>query len=239
MTDVRSGIRKFGAVGAALRLVNRSSVLGERGFERELLITGCGASGTKYVAELLVSNGIGVTHDCGLGKDGIVTNACNGKEVWILWHNRHGVQEYVQAKLPVEEFRQRLQVTRHPLKVIGSVTEKWRLHGMIWRHVRENLPGLDDKTEPSLEIASRYWLQWNKALEPIVSDRLRLEDIARDPELLFSAIGKRYWRRHDAVRTEVNTSGTTRYPAWDEIRTLGVPLYDELRDKAASYGYSD
>lgn len=236
-----SKLKEVGVLGAVLRASNSYQALDERGFERDLLVTGCGASGTVFVAMLLKSNGISVTHDCGLGRHGVVTNACNGEEVWLYWHKRHGIKEYVQAKIPIQEFRQRLLLVRHPLKVIGSVLEKWRLHGEIWRHVRENMDvGLDLNDPYGLRNGCRYWIQWNSKLEPIVQHTLRLEDVTRTPNILFDLLGKRYWRKHEIEsRTAFNPSGTTRYPTWDEIKALDHRLHDELRDKAAHFGYKD
>lgn len=230
----------FGPVGIGLRLLNFASMAGGRGFERELLISGCGASGTTFAAEILVSNGMRVTHDWGLGRDGVVTNACNGKEVWLYWPGRHGDPEYVQAKIPVHEFNTRLMLVRHPLKVVGSVLEKWRRGGFVWRHVRENLPELDTDNPFSLRNGCLYWLLWNERLESVTSDVLRVEDITRDPRLLFDKLDRSYWRSHEVrTRNGVNTSGSTRYPTWDEIAAMDPEIHARMREMAARYGYTD
>lgn len=233
-------LARVGVLGAAVRLANRAGTLSRQGFERELLITGCGASGTKYVTNALESNGLSVTHDCGLGRHGIVTNACDGKDVWILWHERHGIKEYVQAKIPLTEFKLRLRLVRHPLKVIGSVAEKWRLHGMIWRHVRETLTDLDLSDPFSLKNCCRYWLDWNRRLDPVTHGTLRIEDITLRPNILFDRIGRRLWRTHELHNADkTNSSGTVSYPTWGEIKKVEVALHDELREKARSLGYAD
>lgn len=241
VTSLTDKISRAGLFGAAVRLANRAGTLAQQGFERDLLITGCGASGTKFVAAALESNGVSVTHDCGLGRHGIVTNACDGKDVWILWHGRLGAQEYVQAKIPVTEFQQRLRLVRHPLKVIGSVTEKWRLHGKIWRHVRETLADSLDFSNPfSLTNGCRYWLDWNQRLESVTYDTLRIEDITQKPQILFDRIGRRLWRTHELqLLSGTNTSGTHSYPTWDQIKHLDPRLHDELKIQARALNYSE
>ena len=63
-----------------------------------ILITGCGCSGTTYIYEVLKSYGLNITHDNGMGRDGIITNAVVNGEVWVYNYNFCGIKEYIDQK---------------------------------------------------------------------------------------------------------------------------------------------
>jgi len=97
-----------------------------------ILVTGCGSSGTTYIAEVLNTNGLHVTHDNLLGKDGIVTNAIVHDQIWVYNYGYDGIREYVQQKIPITQFNKIIHITRHPLDVIPSILQKWANWGKVW-----------------------------------------------------------------------------------------------------------
>ena len=205
--------------------------------ERDFLVTGCGCSGTTYVAHLLRSNGVAVTHDFLLGRRGIVTNACDGKEVWIYAYTRHGIKNYVLMKLPVAEFKTVVKVVRHPLKVIGSVLQKWKDWGQIWPHVQAGMTGLDLSDPYSLRNGCNYWLTWNQQTDRITDKVMRFEDVLKDPGIVFSTMGLR--KGFIKFKGKVGESKTSWYPTWDEIAALDRDLYDRMKAQARAYGYEE
>lgn len=220
-----------------LRATARIGQIGFRSLERDFLVTGCGCSGTTYVAHLLRANGVAVTHDFQLGRRGIVTNACNGKEVWVYAYERHGIKDYVLMKVPVQEFRTIVRVVRHPLKVIGSALQKWKNWGHIWPHVQAGTAGLDLSDPFSLRNGCHYWLTWNEQLEPLTDKVMRFEDVLADPRLVFSTLGLR--NRPFRVKEKVGDSKTSWYPSWDEIAAIDPALMTRMKAKALAYGYTD
>lgn len=203
---------------------------------RDILVTGCGGSGTTYVTSLLRYNGVAVTHDTHLGRDGLVTNACDGREVWIYAWNRHGIRAYVLLKVPVQEFKHVVHLVRHPLKAIGSVYQKWQDYGQMWPHVKSAMFTDDHVGQVSLHHVCKYWLVWNQNIERIAHARFRVEDLAVSPVHLFDAVQRPY-RRTYAPKQEVGASGTKWYPTWRDIESADPETCRRIRQLAASYGY--
>lgn len=198
-------------------------------------MTGCGSSGSTYVARLLQRNRIAVTHDASLGQDGIVTNACDGKEVWVYAFGRGGHRDYVLMKVPVTEFDHVVHLVRDPLKTIGSVLAKWERFGRVWKHVVDTMPGVaDDAVTPA--VAARYWLVWNQRIQDIAATRVRFEDVLTDRVALAAALGRPLRRPLDPT-IPVQPSGATTYPTWAELSALDQRLASDIAALARSYGY--
>lgn len=236
-TRALSKLQNEGPVGLYVAANRRLGALDRHSFKREILVTGCGSSGTGYIAHLMNLNGIAVTHDAGLGRHGIVTNACNGKEVWIYAYGRHDIKEYVQIKIAVQEFVKVVHVIRHPLKVIGSVLKKWQEWGGLWLHVKEGLDDLDTRDPISIRNAMTYWLSWNEKIENLTEARLRFEDIRADPLPLFELIGRRCKRSSDPS-SKIGRSGATWYPTWQDLDASDKDLAARTRSKSLAYGYT-
>ena len=198
-------------------------------------MSGSGSSGTNYVAQLLQRNRIAVTHDTYLGRDGIVTNACDGTEVWVYAFGRGERRDYVLLKMPVTEFERVVHLVRDPLKTIGSVHAKWQRFGRVWRHVTETVPGIQS-TDVTLATAARYWLVWNERLHDIATSRVRFEDLLADRAVLGEAIGRPLRRGLDES-VLVQSSGVASYPTWDELAGLDSGLTTEIAALARLYGY--
>lgn len=199
-------------------------------------MTGCGSSGSNYVAQLLQRNGVQVTHDAYLGQQGIVTNACDGTEVWVHAFGRAGRRDYVLMKMPVTEFDRVVHLVRDPLKTIGSVLAKWQKFGQVWRHIAETVPDLH-ANDVTMASAAKYWLVWNERLHAVSTTRIRLEDVLADRSVLATAVGRRL--RHALnPQVPVQSSGATYYPTWAELIALDGALATEIADLARSYGYA-
>jgi hypothetical protein len=203
--------------------------------QRHVLVTGCGGSGTTYLSQLLTLNGVRVTHDFGLGRDGIVTNACDGHQVWIYSRDDEDPKGFDSLNLSVQDFTHIVHVVRDPLQTIGSVFAKWQKYGSIWPHVREGLTELRE-AECTPRAAALYWLRWNELIEGCSTATHRFEDLLRSPQDLFDSIGRRFTRPLDSS-VRVLASGATWYPTWQELRHIDERVSGEVRQLAARYGY--
>lgn len=215
-------------------LRNRRADLTPGALRRDLLVTGCGSSGTGWVARLLERNGLKVTHDFGLGHDGIVTNACDGRHVWVLTGGRPRNQSDV-LMVPVTEFSQVIHVVRHPLHTIGSIYAKWQRYRGVWPQVRATIDELSDGSVTK-QGAALYWLRWNQLTEPCAMATFRFEQLLEDPSDLFALIGRPHRKTPDPSE-RVLPSGATWYPSWAELHSIDPSLTAQIRQLAERYGY--
>jgi hypothetical protein len=213
----------------------RRARIGPDSLHRAVLVTGSGSSGSNYVAELLRRNRIDVSHDTYLGRDGIVTNACDGTDVWVYAFGRGERRDYVLMKVPVTEFDRVVHLIRDPLKAIGSVLAKWQRFGRVWRHVAETVPGIAE-TDVTLAAAANYWLVWNGRLQEVATTRVRFEDVLADRQMLGTAVGRPLRRSLDPA-VPVQPSGATVYPTWEQLNLLDGGLTTEIAALARVYGY--
>jgi hypothetical protein len=205
-------------------------------FERELLITGCGSSGTTYISRLLQINGLDTSHDSGYGKDAVVTNACNGKEIYVYEYEKFGIRDYVKFKVNLKEFNRVIHLVRNPIETIPSVMAKWRSWGGIWLHVKENLEELDDSKEVSIRNAMAYWIYWNKNIQEVADIRFKFEDLLEDPSPLFQYIGSDYSIKMDN-KTKIGSAKKKRKTTFKELLKKDHELAVRLKELAQEYGY--
>ena len=204
--------------------------------EREILITGCGSSGTTYISRLLQINGLDSSHDSGYGSDAIVTNACNGNEVYIYEFEKFGIKEYVKFKVNIMEFKKIIHLVRNPLETIPSVLAKWRSWGGIWLHVRENLEELDEPNKISIRNAMAYWFYWNKKIQAVANIRYRFEDLLEDPSSLFQYIDFDYSAKMDN-KIKLSSAKKKRKITFKDLQNKDFELAVKIKELAKEYGY--
>jgi len=113
----------------------------------KVLITGCGRSGTGYMAKLMQAIGMDVGHE----KEGK-----NGTSDW------HGVGWNWPT---LAEYDLILHVVRNPLKVFQSLRG---IKQNSWDYIGEFLPEIYDVPK-KLEKCMLYWLHWNQWAEKVCS----------------------------------------------------------------------
>ena len=199
-----------------------------------ILITGCGSSGTTYISKLLCKNGLDVTHDKLLGKDGIVTNAIVHDKVWVYNYKYMGIREYIQLKIPITEFTKIIHITRHPLDVIPSIMQKWAEWGKVWLHVEEGLLGKNPSI--SLSNAMKYWLMWNHMLEMYTTTRIKAEDIFNDNSVILDQFDLKLV---NPIHGKIGSSNTTLKFTWDDLGKHNKILTQQIRQLAIKYGYEN
>ncbi len=197
-----------------------------------ILVTGCGSSGTTYIAEVLNTNGLHVTHDNSLGKDGIVTNAVVHDQIWIYNYGYDGIREYVQQKIPITQFNKIIHITRHPLDVIPSVLQKWAEWGKIWLHVEDGLLGKNPAL--SLYNAMKYWLMWNQMLEIYTTTRIKAEDIFQDNTIILDQFNIKLTT---SINEKLASSNTQLKFTWEDLEKQNKILTNQIKQLAIKYGY--
>jgi hypothetical protein len=156
-----------------------------------LLVTGCGRSGTKYIAFALRRMGLDVRHER-LGRDGISS--------WTM-----AVRTERRPYGPpssASSFKQIFHQTREPLQVIQSCLS---FTESSWDFISENVPC--PRIAPLIIRAATYWLLWNEKAEEIATWRYRIEDF---PDLALEEFRDRlkgfYDRRSiDTIPRNFNT----------------------------------
>lgn len=208
---------------------------------RRVLVTGCGRSGTNYMAVALRAAGFDVGHEK-MGADGVAS--------WFF-----GPTHADQMPKPHEtttkihkdgsrpqdfEFDLVLHQTRHPVLVIPSLVSVYRLTD--WRFVHEHVdinPGL-----PKLRRAMLYWIRWNRQIEMEwrpSSSRYRIEDIEIEwPRIMrqLGASGRPFPRD---VSRRVNHQGGYREPdvlTADDLERAAPDVFQPFTRLAERYGYN-
>jgi len=185
------------------------------------LITGCGRSGTKYMATVLRRCGLDVGHEQ-MGRDGIVSSYYCFK-----------VKRYPGRHLvPRPAFDVVLHQVRHPLRSIASIQT-----GHSWRWTCQFLP-VGPKA-PLLRRACYNWLVFNEeaerqaaltyrieALEAAWPDLQRLLGFEADYGLIADIPKDINTRRHTAV-------------SWADVRQAAPKVYGRIWAAARRYGYEE
>ncbi|MCC6409289.1 MAG: hypothetical protein IT453_19175 [Planctomycetes bacterium] len=214
---------------------------------RRFLITGCGRSGTGYIATLLGELGIPCGHEVVYQPDTCAERApawpegVRGESSWLA-------APYL-ATLP--EGTLVLHQVREPVAVVRSFLRIRFFEGKsVWKrfaeaHVAELASGTP------LERCVKYWLGWNKlcqsaaGLRHVEYRRHRLEDIDADfLDELCRALGEPRERATIAaalarIPRDTNTSGTKHQDG--SLRWSNLPRGNwgaELEDLAGRYGYA-
>jgi len=138
-----------------------------------LIITGCGYSGTHYVAKVLERAGLAVGHERAFQTQRALPTARWDRDVDVSW---------IAAGYRLSGYGTAWTLVRHPLAVARSLRDRALFHrpNRYTRFVAEAL-GRDPQasTHPELE----YWLLWTALSLHQAERAVRLEDLGRGPEL--------------------------------------------------------
>lgn len=225
------------------------------------VITGCGRSGTQYLAECLLASGIDCTHEQVFRRTGVTKNSAlpQGDS---SWYAASRIQS-LPSNTPV------IHIVRNPVKVVTSLYRLGFLSRYGWRNividpnpifVSKNLlmkpkvlvrriqqayqhyKLLRQYTtclEACDELARlwQYWYQWNRLIECQAKQsnvrylRVRLEDIDTSWDLILSHIG--YEKNN--IQNIGPKNKKLAYPARNCIASKPPP---EVVDMARRYGYN-
>lgn len=197
----------------------------------KLLITGCGHSGTRYLAKLLTEAGFDAGHE---KEFGIFGSSADKHDIEVSWLG--AVMQPVDAvlaesdpALPV------LHVIRDPIKVIDSFYTQgiFRKVDAYADYVRNHIDLDPDYPEAD------YWLKWNELAESIATRSFNLEglDINAFLDAVAGAVG-------EAPRTKAQRIAAHRVGVVGETpnkKHLGLSKYknlSKLKAYAERFGYT-
>lgn len=206
----------------------------------KILITGCGRSGTNYVANLLDSMGLPFSHE-GFPKKGIsswpLAVRSDAEMPWWMFC-RHG--EFT--------FKPVLHQVRHPLAVIASTQT---FAGSSWDYIKKHIPVKDE--DSLLLKCMKYWYYWNLEAEKFSEWTYQLESFPEvfpefckrigHPELIqkkdkLQQMAKNVNTR--AGRPEKSPSMLPRKEVtWARLEKEDKELCGKIRLLAEKYGYTD
>lgn len=175
------------------------------------------------MAKILRASGMDVRHE-DMGTDGSVS--CFLAVDDFFYHGRH------HDRLAICDFDVRMHQTRAPLETIGSLAgfdKTW-----FW-HWQEKHTGIRWEAGP-LDRAARFYLRWHSILEEQPFDlRYAIEKL---PET-WGDIRGLLPTLPECPPPIPRNIGESDHPvvAWDDVKSLDVPLYDDLREMAERYGY--
>ncbi len=128
--------------------------------ERELLITGCGRCGSKYISVLMRAIGLDIRHEQ-IGENGITS--------WYMAVDAKSVP--IGPTYEKYSFKHTFQLVREPLAAIGSICsfsqQAWIF---ICQHSKCSME------DPILLRSAKYWYYWNQLAEQKADCFIRVED---------------------------------------------------------------
>jgi|EndMetStandDraft_5_1072996.scaffolds.fasta_scaffold65284_3 hypothetical protein len=191
---------------------------------RYLLITGCGHSGTLYIAKVLQLCGLKINHEAD-GEDGIVS--------WFMAAPSKSAPFGPGGK--EFQFVHIFHQVRDPLKVIASICKE---PAKGWLYISRHVPEIT-MDEPLLGRAAKYYYYWNRMAEKKAQWTYRIEDI----ENVMDEMGRRLGIRLDKkaiqkVPKNTHSHRVKKSYTWADIRAAVDPdLYRKLVKMARRYGY--
>jgi hypothetical protein len=195
----------------------------------ELLVTGCGRSGTTYISQLLTLSGLDIPHEL-MGEHGVAS--------WYMAVDSKEAPHGPGAK--GFHFKRVYHQVRHPLDVISS----WRINipsadKKVWAFICSHISEIS-LSEPILVKCAKYWYYWNLEAEKKAHWRYRIEDIDAIFPFLCRNLGIEY---SSEVLNMVpkDSNRWANYPdrvTWAELKAALDPKdYRNITRMAKNYGY--
>jgi len=193
-----------------------------------LLVTGCGRSGTNYMAALLEVSGYEIFHER-LGNDGIVSWTMSVNSL-----NPCGI-------LSQARFQHIFHQVRHPLFVITSwIINLHDINRFEWQFIRQHIPEI--KLNDSVVVhCAKYWYYWNLLAEKKAEWRYKIEDLKEVLPEFMERSGLVFDKNAlEKIPKNYNSWITTKNKiTWADLkRDLPDDLYQNIRDMTYRYGYS-
>ena len=180
----------------------------------KLLISGCGRSGTKYIAELLKSLGVNASHEVPDPKFDVV----------IDWH-LISYNKFYDTPM--------IHQVRNPLDTISSAT---KIYKVSWEIISEKIP--IKKSDSVLLKSMKYYYYWNKLAEEKSLYTYRIENIENEIEKILKLIDIKEYDKSiiESISKETNSRKHTDY-SWDALKKVDLSLTNKIIELGKSYGY--
>lgn len=186
------------------------------------LITGCGRSGTKYMAKALNTIGLSVGHE-ELGGDGAVSAAWTYDATWYPRFHQQG---------PRPKFDLILHQVRFPLHVIGSVSTSLPAS---WRFNCDNTP--IEPSDPMLVRCAKYWYYWNLDAQAQAVYTYRIEALPEVWDEVMSYLGVEADYEQVAHISKRTNRRKHMDVTWADLERVVPDLVKDIQQLALSYGY--
>lgn len=181
------------------------------------LITGCGRSGTLYMAKALRAAGLDVGHE-EAGEDGAVSSA------WCV-DSRH--YPYYHEQGPRPEFDIVLHQVRHPLPTIASLTTS---QSASWAFTEQFVPIPEGDV---VAKAAYFWYHWNTLAERQAEFTYRIENLENRWDEIMSVL------RHNAPYSScAQLLKNVNSRVHGAVNWTDIPLARQIRGMARRYGYT-
>lgn len=197
--------------------------------KKEFLITGSPRSGTGYMARLFESAGYYSLHE-GIFVPFIINEHLDNS-VESSWLSAPFI-----AKLRYE-FKKIIHVTRNPLLVINSQEKRKilsRPENPYTLYIYHHSAKLKKK-DGSLNNYARFWIEWNEMIEKFVDQRVKIEEVSKNPEKFFNQLEIDTKGRKLYTNQKYNTDGMTAKINLKDIKNYWIRK--KLKTKAKEYGY--
>ncbi len=189
------------------------------------LVTGCGRSGTHFLAKYLQLNGIDVGHE---------TPQSEGVVGWI-----YGAEGFCKDRLTT--FDHKGHIIRHPLLAVRSLQT---INDRAWRYIDRYLPVCTHDNK--IAFAMRYWVHWNKMCMDGAAFSVRLEDF--NGEAIEANAKLRAFFGRDcnaALIPAAREHGDSRKKrgdyahklTLDDLRKADAQTYAQMQELAAHFAY--
>jgi len=117
------------------------------------LITGCGRSGTTFVAKYLQSLGMDVGHEKYIGENGVVS--------WYLTFGEHNSFDHI------------IHIIRNPYDSFKSYST---LSENAWKYIYKHLPEISPNDTNETKFV-KYWCLWNREASEKAEITIKIEDL--------------------------------------------------------------
>lgn len=184
-----------------------------------LLVVGTGRSGTGYMSRLLTESGIPCGHESVWTYDGVVDRPdLEADASWLAVPFLAHLPKHIRI----------IHVVRHPRAVVESLHRRGFFRKPLASPHRVFAWKYFNRTGKPVRDALRWYVEWNKRIEPYAHERIRVEDM---PDNDFLArIGA---TRFGSPPTNENASnGGPNVRVWPT-----GPELDACVELASSYGY--
>lgn len=189
------------------------------------LVTGCGRSGTHFIAKFLELNGLDIGHEVTRGE---------GAVGWLF-----ASPAFCREQGAV--FSKKAHQIRHPANAIRSILT---MNANSYRYFSRYAP--ETRHPERLIAAARYWVHWNRLALDGAEISVRLEDFREAPETTVKTLGDFFGRALDpalikAAETHADSRKARPQYAHDldlaRIRRLDPATWEQLEDLARRFEY--
>ena len=202
---------------------------------KPIYITGCGCSGTKYIAKAMNRAGLHFPHE-GIGRDGCASWYLHVGNDPFKKKGGTGINDFPRPPVILHQ-------TRHPLKVISSFQRVRPMNGFSWTYIRIYLPQIKIKEHRILQCM-KYWYHWTNFADKLAEWQYRVESI--EEEEVFEEFCRRIDRPEflKIKKSMLNVSKLTnsfrknyRPLSWGQLEDQDFELTEKIRKKGRRYGY--